>query len=181
MKVLINTILALVIYSISASANAAHQQNSVFYKKADVIKATPIYKRVTVKRPVYGCQHNLSSRHYHHKNALATVLGATIGGVIGHKIFKKSRLKHVGTIAGAVVGGAIGHDIGTRHRTTSHRTTSHRTSHHNHHTSCVSETEVIKKLMGYRVTYRYQGELFTTRTKQHPGKRINIKIQVEAI
>ena len=179
MKVLLNTFLALVICSISVSANADHKRNSVFYKKGKVIEVTPIYKTVTIKRPVYDCKHYSSSRNYHHKDALPTVIGATIGGVIGHKIFKKSRLKHAGTIAGAIVGGVIGNDIGTRHHSKGHKSNGHKKSRHHSQTNCGYETELVRKIVGYHVTYRYQGELFTARTINHPGKRIKLKIKVE--
>ena len=31
---------------------------------------------------------------------------------------------------------------------------------------------------GYRVTYRYAGREYTTRTEQHPGKRIRVRVEV---
>ena len=154
MKVLLNTFLALVICSISVSANADHKRNSVFYKKGKVIEVTPIYKTVTIKRPVYDCKHYSSSRNYHHKDALPTVIGATIGGVIGN-------------------------DIGTRHHSKGHKSNGHKKSRHHSQTNCGYETELVRKIVGYHVTYRYQGELFTARTINHPGKRIKLKIKVE--
>ncbi len=54
---------------------------------------------------------NYRSNH----NAVPTVAGAVIGGVVGNKVFKNTPLKGFATVAGAVVGGAIAHDI-TRHR-----------------------------------------------------------------
>lgn len=42
-------------------------------------------------------------------------------------------------------------------------------------------TKVIQKLDGYAVTYRYLGELFTTRMRNHPGRKIPIRINIEPV
>ena len=39
-------------------------------------------------------------------------------------------------------------------------------------------TEERRDLEGYLVTYRYAGRQYTTRTHQHPGKRIRVRVEV---
>jgi uncharacterized protein YcfJ len=43
----------------------------------------------------------------------------------------------------------------------------------------VDRFEEQEQLVGYDVSYRYQGRVFTTRTDSHPGKFIQVKVQVE--
>jgi uncharacterized protein YcfJ len=40
------------------------------------------------------------------------------------------------------------------------------------------QTSYEEELVGYDVTYRYQGRIFTTRTQEHPGKRIPVLVDV---
>ena len=39
-------------------------------------------------------------------------------------------------------------------------------------------TEQRRELEGYRVTYRYGGRNYTTRTRTHPGTRIRVQVEV---
>jgi len=39
-------------------------------------------------------------------------------------------------------------------------------------------TQEDKEIDGYYVTYRYAGREYTTRTQEHPGKRIRVRVDV---
>ena len=112
-------------------------------------------------------------RHHdqHHRDSvLPTVVGAAIGGVIGHQVVTgDARL--FATAAGAVIGAVVGQEL-VRDR------------HHGHHRServhcrTVIEYEREREVIGYNVTYRYRGRRFTTRTDHHPGRRLRIDVDV---
>ena len=75
------------------------------------------------------------------------------------------------TVAGALLGGAVGHELGHDSYSPGYSTLEHRC----HTINDYSEREEI---VGYRVKYRYNGETFWTRTSEHPGRRIDVKVHV---
>jgi len=176
-------IFILALFSITTFAQAHHQKHSTYYAKGKVVEVIPVYEKSYVKDYSDRCNHDhpsqyssstySSSRYSHHDDqAVSTVVGATIGGVVGNRIFKNSRLKNAGTLAGVIVGAAIGNDIRVSH---------YGRKNYRSHKKCRVVRKPVKTLVGYQVTYRYQGELFSTRTQSHPGRKIAIKVRVEAI
>lgn len=59
----------------------------------------------------------------------------------------------------------------------SHRKHDRRRSYERCYTKTVSREE--RRRDGYNVTYVYQGEAFQTRTHQHPGQRIRVRVQIK--
>lgn len=59
----------------------------------------------------------------------------------------------------------------------SDRYLSHR-RHNGRHCRMVTEYRRERHVDGYRVTYRYHGHIFTTRTEKHPGRRIPVKLKI---
>jgi|GEM_PF-1780007 len=41
--------------------------------------------------------------------------------------------------------------------------------------------DTFKAVDFYQVTYRYKGQVFSTRTLHHPGKSIDIRVRVEPV
>ena len=41
--------------------------------------------------------------------------------------------------------------------------------------------EAQQQLVGYRVEYRYEGQTFTTRTIEHPGEFIRVRVNVDPV
>jgi uncharacterized protein YcfJ len=37
-----------------------------------------------------------------------------------------------------------------------------------------------ERILGYRVTYRYRGKLFTTRLAEPPGDRLRLRVSLQA-
>jgi uncharacterized protein YcfJ len=84
------------------------------------------------------------------------VVGAVVGGVVGRNIAKD---KDVGTIVGGVAGAVIG-DNATKSR---------------EKCSTYYERESFAKVVGYNVTFDFNGQIRTTRMKYDPGNYITIK------
>ncbi|MBB3168664.1 glycine zipper 2TM domain-containing protein [Simiduia aestuariiviva] len=155
-------------------ALAGHNERQDYAK---VVSATPIYEQVSYTRPQRECwtetvayerEHRASS-----KSATPMLLGAVIGGAIGHAVGKNDRRS--GTAIGAVLGGSIGNDIG---KSRSHTTVDYRDE-ERCETRQVREYE--DRLTGYDVTYRYHGETYRTRMDRDPGKRLRVAVSVKPI
>jgi len=149
------------------------------FTHAKVVDVEPIYKTIRISSPEQQCWnedvHKPIRRQVRSDRPENVLIGGIIGGVIGHHL-GDGHNRNVATLAGTIIGSAIGRDSGVR---TVH-TGEYRVSQERHcETRTTYRTE--EQLQGYLVTYRYKGELFTTKMRQHPGKRIRVKVQVTPV
>jgi uncharacterized protein YcfJ len=78
---------------------------------ADVLRVDPVYDRVQANAPREECDDVPVERRADNGNrAAGTVLGAIVGGVLGHTVGKGDG-RRAATVAGAVVGGAVGNNV----------------------------------------------------------------------
>ena len=157
----------------SVTVEAGHRER--FQDTAKVIEAEPVYRTVEVSHPERHCwDEEVTRQQPKHHSYTGTILGGIIGGVVANKVSSgRGRGKDVATVAGALLGSSIGHDISHKNSRGGYTTTSlERRCEVTHHTT------YEEKLVGYDVTYRYKGRLFTTRTQEHPGKRIPVVVNV---
>lgn len=156
----------------SDNRNYNAQQTSYVY--ATVTSVKPIVRYVTVSRPERVCEEVevYNDRRRHSDSAGGTIVGGLLGGVIGRQI-GGGKGRDAATIAGVLIGSAIGHD-------NEHKNQSNSRSHNSSQVREVCQTRYSRheeeRIDGYRVTYRYNGELFTTRTNYEPGDKIRLLI-----
>lgn len=143
----------------------------IYYDYARVIKVRPVYETVTIAQPVEQC-YRVKSRTRRHREG-PVVVGAMLGGALGHAIGDHP----VSTVAGAVIGGAIGHEVSRESR--------HHQSYDHHRSGgklrCVQSRERYvneQRLTGYKVRYRYKGESYHTFMRRHPGKKVKVRVKV---
>ncbi len=171
-KITKTAIVAMLAISVSGTAFARHGGSDIRY--ARVISATPIYEAVQVNEPVRECwNEEVVHRHRGHSPA-GTVVGGILGGVIGNQ-FGRGDGKTAATVAGTLVGASVGRHVSREHDERRRRVSYER------HCEWVDNYETAERLIGYRVKYRYQGEIYTTRTEEHPGERIPIEISVRPV
>jgi uncharacterized protein YcfJ len=165
------TVLGIAVLLTSGVATADHRDNS-FYDQAEVIAVEPIYEHDSGYAPREHCW---DERTYHERRSddydyLPTITGAIIGGVIGNQ-FGKGRGRDALTVAGALLGGAVGHSIGNDDYhvyPSTQRNCEYR-----------DDYREYKQPVGYRVKYRYKGNVFHTRTREHPGRWMRIRVTVD--
>lgn len=94
----------------------------------------------------------------------ARVIGALAGGAVGNLIGREHDNALVGTVAGVLIGSA-GADIIARHDTDRRRGK-----------ECVPKHKLKydQQPVAYSVRYTYRGQVYTTRTRSHPGRYIEI-------
>jgi uncharacterized protein YcfJ len=106
------------------------------------------------------------------------LLGAIIGGALGNQVGKGDG-RRAATIAGAVIGGSIGHDRATRggYREVGGR------YHQGSERICDTRVDYRsrQRVIGYDVSYEYNGRVFHTQTDAHPGDRIRVAVSVDAV
>ncbi len=171
------------------------------YDYARVIDVDPIVRHVRVRTPVQECweetryDHRYDersddySRYDRHdrprrSEAGATIAGGIIGGVIGRQ-FGDGKGRDAMTLVGTLVGAAIGNERASRGREYEGRY-DHYDAYERHSrpvTRCETRyrTDSQERIDGYRVTYRYHGQTYTTRTDYDPGDRIRVRVDVEPV
>jgi uncharacterized protein YcfJ len=150
------------------------------YDRAKVVAVEPLYETVTYEVPREQChvQRVPTRQHVAHRSATGPILGAIIGGALGNAVGHNKSNKRVGTVVGAVLGGSIGADISRRNR--QYHNESHNDVGYNDEQVCrvVNDIREEEQLLGYRVTYRYAGETYTTRMDRDPGPSLRVRVRV---
>lgn len=166
---------------ISAPSAFAHNDRGRYHGHdrwvyAKVVDVDPIYRDVRVRETREVCREEPVTERVVHRGRAdpgAVLVGAVIGGVIGHQ-FGGGRGQDVATAAGAV--------IGANHAANRTYRDGHVTERTVYETRCetVRPFRYERELTGYDVTYKYAGRLYHTRTDEHPGSRIRVRVDVSA-
>jgi uncharacterized protein YcfJ len=167
----------------STNVAAEHKRNNHRDKShvayARVVHVKPIYESVQVAYPEQVCWHEEYSkpikRRVSYSSPETMLIGGIIGGVVGHKLGEHHN-QGLSTVAGALIGTAIASEANAEY----YRTGEYRIERRQ---QCRIEQHyrTEQHLKGYRVTYRYKGEIYTTRTSYHPGKRIAVNVEVTPV
>ncbi len=168
--------------AVNSCANAGPRHDGNTYKEyAQVIDVEPIVRVVEVSSPRRECwqeevHHPVHRRERHASTAGGMIVGGLVGGVIGHQ-FGGGHGKDLATIAGTLVGASIGHDVSSRGARRP------RYPHVDYEQRCrtVNDYRTEERHDGYRVTYVYHGETFTTRLPYDPGNRLPVRVKVTPV
>ncbi len=148
--------------------------HNYFEDTARVLHVEPRYRTVRVATPQRECvQRPVYRRSTRHPESYtSTIAGGIIGGVIGNQ-FGKGDGKTAMTVAGTLLGGSIGRDMKYQHERYDYDDTEYREVCH------VRERyHEEDRIDGYRVTYQYRGQRYTTIMDHRPGKRIPVEVIV---
>ncbi len=173
---------AIILVGMTASAFADHdyrmaRNDRAMYDYAKVISSQPIVNYVTVKRPVQECweemQYYTVDRRPRYGGG-GTLVGAIVGGVIGHQ-FGSGRGNDAATVAGTLIGAAIGNDA-SRKRYEGYG--EERVARPIERCETRFQSHQEERIDGYRVTYRYHGQKYSTVMPYDPGQKIRVRVDV---
>jgi uncharacterized protein YcfJ len=181
----INTFMVAVGLSLVLATNSAdaagyayndRRESQAVYDYARVLSAEPIIRYVTVTTPVKECWQD--TEYYSVRNRPRgitgkTILGAIVGGVIGHQV-GGGRGNEIATVAGSLIGASVATDAAVRNAGYSSREYSRPV------TRCETnyQSREEERIDGYRVIYSYNGQKYATNTPQDPGSRLRIRVDV---
>ena len=149
-----------------------NKHNRSFDDTARVTHVEPLYTTVRVATPQRECsQRSYRNNNHHQKSYTTTIAGSVIGGVVGNQ-FGGGSGKKIMTIAGALLGGSVGRDLGYQSPSSY--------SNYDRGEEChvTQRYHQEERIDAYRVTYRYQGQSYTTEMDRHPGKYIPVEVSV---
>ncbi|KAA3626016.1 MAG: glycine zipper 2TM domain-containing protein [Proteobacteria bacterium] len=174
-KLLIATLTATV-FAGSAYAGGHNAGRHTYRDSAKVIDVTPIYRQIEVSTPREECWQEQVTYEAPAGRSSATpvILGSIIGGVIGNQI-GDGRGRKIATVAGTLLGASIGAD--NAHANTRYAPTTATEQ----RCRVVQESYTEQRTIGYRVKYRYRGEIFETRMDRDPGDRIPVAVTVTPV
>lgn len=160
-------LLAAALIAASSGAQAGPRYGNETMARAKVIASTPIYETVNEPRTEcwtetvgYQTQSPPSAN-----NTGGAILGAVAGGLLGSTIGKGS-----GQVAAAAVGAATGAVIGDRWPS------GRVVSGPQHVERCQTSDNFRQILSGYDVSYRFQGQVYSTRLPYDPGDFLNLRV-----
>jgi len=186
----IKTLSAAAALSTLLLAGTSQARPNVDFDYAKVVGVDPITKTIKVSTPRRECWNeevahqrydNYEQSSSGYKSATPILLGSIIGGAIGNELGHHKDAKRGGMVVGALLGGSIGRDIQRRYKR----------NHQPQHASTYYTTEEVcktyndyheeERIVGYDVAYKYHGRVYRTETREHPGKRLKVKVKVTPV
>jgi len=146
---------------------------------AQVVEVRPIVQVVEISTPQEQCwqEEYLVDRSYGGSQSdTPGILGAIVGGAIGNELGSHKSSQRVGAVVGAVLGHSVARDIMRQHESPTVR-----------EVETVERCETVfqsheeERIVGYNVTYNYNGQDYTIRTDQDPGDQIRVRVSVQPI
>lgn len=123
---------------------------------ARVVHVEPVVERVRYSVPVEHCRDEHSVRR--EGSASGAIVGGVVGAMVGSAVGKDRGAATVGgALLGAAIGSSVASDGRSRHVVRQHCEVRH-------------ETRWDEKVVGYRVTYVYNGRRDVTRLSYDPGR-----------
>jgi uncharacterized protein YcfJ len=168
---------AIACFLATSAAAFTSVQAEVFHDNARVRSVDPQYEQVTVPREQCSTQwvnetHRVNDSRPHYGGV---IIGGVAGGVVGNQVGRGSG-RDAATAIGAVVGAIVGDQVARNHGRNERVETTPRQV-----TQCQAVNEVQTRIAGYRVTYDYRGQTFTTLMRQQPGANLQVRVSVDPV
>jgi uncharacterized protein YcfJ len=170
--------LLLALLNSAPSLASGYPAGGVFQDYAKVVASTPVYEKINEPRrecweeevryePRYERQYRRDS------NAGSTIIGGLVGGVLGNSIGKGDGRK-AATAIGAVLGAVAGDNYADSRRGDYQPSESRVRVEQR----CREIDNWSRRLTGYDVTYRYQGQEYTSFMTRDPGNSVRVNVSV---
>lgn len=149
------------------------------YEYADVLASTPIYRVIEIEEPREQCWEEeivVEQRAGRQGGSTPVLVSTILGGAIGNAVGSNKSSQRVGAVVGAVLGHSIGRDI-----------VRSRGGRNQQYVETVERCNTVydqvqeERLVGYKVTYLYEGEERTVRADSDPGEQIRIRVSFEPV
>jgi len=156
---------------LATGAAIAQPQAPGFVDRARVQSVEPQYENVQVPRQECSNQLVTEQRPVSGGNGYAgAIVGGVAGGLLGNQV-GRGHGREAATAAGAVVGALTGDRIANNQPQVVEQT-------QREVRSCRTVEEVQQRVTGYRVSYEYHGQMYTTVMREQPGRTLPVRVSV---
>jgi uncharacterized protein YcfJ len=157
---------------LATGAVAVHAESFVDNARVRVVE--PQYENVATPRQECSTQVINEQRPVSGgQNYGGAVVGGVVGGLLGNQI-GGGHGREAATAAGAVVGALTGDRLANS-QPQQYQVVPREV------TSCRTVNDVQPRLTGYRVTYDWRGQEYTTFMRENPGRDIRVRVSVEPV
>lgn len=156
----------------TATASAGHRpalDPAPFADTARVVASTPVYEEFNQPRRECWTERSRTSYEKEDRSYGGAILGAIVGGVVGNQ-FGKGNGNKAATAAGAAIGAMTGDNIDNDDRRVYRRPVEEE--------RCRMVDNWSRRITGYDVVYRYQGNEYTTFLPYDPGPTLKVRVKV---
>ena len=164
MKKMLFTTTALIVYGTAAAAGQT-------FVEVPVIRSVPIQQTSEIRTPQKNCAHRMihvddrgRALPGENGNILGTIIGGALGGFVGSNVGSgKCQLAAtaIGVLGGATIGRAYAPPRRAQYVNREVCETSYRIQH-------------VTNIVGYNVTYNFEGQVYTSRMQANPGTSIRL-------
>lgn len=140
-----------------------------FADTARVVSSKPVYEAYNEPRRECWTERTGYTYEREDRSYGGAVLGAIVGGVVGNQFGKGSGNK-AATAAGAAIGAITGDNIDNGDRRAYRRPVEEE--------RCRTVDNWSRRVTGYDVVYRYQGQEYTAFLPYDPGPTVKVRVKV---
>jgi uncharacterized protein YcfJ len=143
------------------------------YAWADVVESQPVHQQVRIPERREVCwDESVYQATPVRRSATPKIFGAILGGVIGNQ-FGGGSGRDLMTVAGAALGASVAADEQRRRYPDRYYETIEQ--------RCETRTEFTyeDRIVGWDVTYEFNGELYRARLREAPADRIRVQVGVQ--
>jgi uncharacterized protein YcfJ len=159
---------------VAAPAQPIAAESPTFVDRARVDSVQPQYE--VVQAPRQECSTQMvqdAPQPVADSNGVAgTVIGGVAGGILGHQVGRGNG-NTAATAAGAIVGAIAGNSIQRGIQQPQYVQAPPREVQ-----NCHTVMDQQQRLVGYRVTYEYRGNQYTTVMHEQPGNSLPVRVSV---
>lgn len=158
------------------ASGVAGVQAETFFDNARVRSAEPQYENISVPREECTSQWVNETRPVGGgaPNYGGAIVGGVAGAVLGNQV-GKGHGREAATALGAVVGAFAGDRVASQGRQEQYQVVPREVR------NCRTVNEVQSRIAGYRVSYDYRGQHYTTMMRENPGPNLQVRVSVEPV
>ncbi|HEY9100830.1 glycine zipper 2TM domain-containing protein [Chitinimonas sp.] len=165
----------LVILSSLIAAGFASAQAASFEDTARVRNVEPQYERISVPHKECSSEVVTETRRVGGERSYGgAVVGGVAGAIVGNQV-GKGHGREAATALGAVVGALTGDRIDNRDNRVEYEDVPREVQ------RCRTVEDWQSRVTGYRVTYEYRGQQYTTTTRDNPGRTMPVRVSVDPL
>ena len=165
---------SLLMLNLALAGPAKDQRNGAVYDYAKVVKVVPIVRQVKISTPTRECWEETVVESAPRRPGVSgsAIVGGVLGGLLGSQFGNgggQVAMTMLGIAVGSTVGQGASHQGAASAATVSYPVTRCQTG---------EQVSFQERVEGYQVTYKYHGQLYSTRMPYDPGKRVQVRVDV---